>query len=253
VHFTVPVTLNGFVVHTGWGANSTEIADNVCITDTVTNVQLLCTPIGADDSVPFNAHNSSDWQLTFHIRSGNIVTVRGIQMLTPGGEIFPHHKREEMLTQPLVTTSSGETYSSRVGHVVGPAITPNTAAAGYDATTMWHSGNTFAWVSVQVTFAYPVTLNSLDVHSQHSGRYHVAAQTQVNYLDTNINTFVNLKRKATAPDDNVSFNQTKAATWRIDFLPADGWVTIRGLRFHTPVANAFYAGYPANPDALLFP
>jgi hypothetical protein len=41
--------------------------------------------------------------------------------------------------------------------------------------------------------------------------------------------------------------------WRIWFYPSDGWVTVRGLRFHTSVATPTQAQYSDQSDAIVYP
>lgn len=266
VQSTTLTLLNGLVVHSGANGNLNSVGQ-VCLVDWNTGVQVGCASnVGVDDPVSFPQHVSSTWLIKLYPKAGSSsVTVRGLQFLSPEGEIFLHQKPEELLTMPVFTTqpadpnacSNNEYAGSKVSHVITPVIPPNNYApngSGYDASTMWHSCNTnsLGWTSLQVTFPFPISLNKIDIHSQHSGLYHAANQIQVEFLNSS-NQFVFLNRKTVAVDDNIPFNQTKAATWKISFHSNDGYVTIRGLRFHTASSRAHDSGYTDLPDCVLYP
>lgn len=117
--------------------------------------------------------------------------------------------------------------------------------------TKWHSAQVNGWVSLQVTFPSAVMLKSVEVHSQHSGRYHAASQVQAEYLNPANNQFTYLYRKTTAPDDTVPFNPTNATTWKIDLLPADGWSPSAVFAFIRRSTRAL--GYQDQSDAIVSP
>jgi hypothetical protein len=262
LHSTTLTLLNGLVVHTG-ADNDLNSADQVCLIDSNTNTQVGCASyVGVDDIISFPPHVSSNWEVRFRPKAGSSnVVVRGLQFLTPEGEIFPHKMPVELLTRPLITTqpavstcTSNEWGGSKVFHVVNPVIAPNYYApngSGFDPSTMWHSCNTnsVGWTTITVQFPQPITLDKIDIHSQHSGLYHAANQIQVAWVNAN-GQDVFLGRKNVAVDDYISFTAAKSTTWRLSFHSTDGYVTIRGLRFHSAWSHLSGSGYSDMPDGV---
>jgi hypothetical protein len=253
VQFPEVETLTGIVAHTGFNGG-TYGADEICVEEGNWGNTVTCQMAGSDDTLSFPATAAQGFYFWFHSPNqagAQYVALRGLQFLTPDGEIFPHGQPEENLFLPVVTTTpNNEAFSSKVTHVIGPTIVPSNSATGWMPTNMWHSAqvNSWGWTSIQITFPYPVTLHGVDVHSQHSGLYHAADQVQVEYLDPSTNQFTYVTRQNTGPDATVMFNNLKQRTWKIDFHSSDGAVTIRGLRFRTPV-NAIYHD---TPDCIIY-
>lgn len=140
-----------------------------------------------------------------------------------------------------VTTNSGETYGSHVANIVQGHILPNClppelanrpGASTFDPRWMWHSDAAASgWVSAEVTFPGPVELTAVSVHSQHSGKYHIAEETRITAT-----TDDGAKQIAVMPlksaDQRLSFAPTGARTWRFDFRAGQSQtVVLRGLRF----------------------
>jgi hypothetical protein len=247
VQFPHPVPLNGLGVHTQF-AGVAGAADMVQV-GTLDGPKFVSRNIvGMDDRISFGTTTASDWKFSFHT-TGAAVVVRGLQFFTPDGEIFPHYYPIEMIHYPEVTTQFGETHDSKVNHVIGPVIAPDDAATKYQPETMWHSGhtNSLGWVSLEVIFPYPVTLDRVQVHTQHSGKFHAADLVQIEQW--NGNQFVFVKRRRVKTDDTVPFSSTKAQRWKIAFHSTDNFVVVRGLRFHSPSPDV----YPDRPDAIVGP
>ena len=131
-----------------------------------------------------------------------------------------------------VTTSSGEDYGTRVTNALQHLIRPSTEKAGFDPDNMWHSKKTdTGWVSLEVTFPIPITLDRIAVHSQHSGQYHAAKQVKVQafsqgaYQDSS-------PQALSSVDATVSFPAATAQRWQFSFQAGEsGYVVIRGLQF----------------------
>ncbi len=140
-----------------------------------------------------------------------------------------------------VTTTSGETFGSQVanivqGHVHSNSLAPDLAdkpgASTFSPRWMWHSDVAVSgWVSVEVTFPSAVELTAVAIHSQHSGKYHIAAAAQITAITTAGPKQV-VATDLNSADEKVSFSPTEAQTWRFELRPGESQqVTLRGLRF----------------------
>ncbi len=132
-----------------------------------------------------------------------------------------------------VTTSSGETYGSRVQNIVAGRLTPSRGPGiTFDPAGMWQSDSApGSWVEVDAVFPVVVTVDRIGVHSQHSGVYHAAAGVRVEAAVDG--RFLQLiARDLSLVDDEVRFAPTAARAWRLSFRAGpSGAVVIRGLDF----------------------
>lgn len=107
---------------------------------------------------------------------------------------------------------------------------------------VWHSGklNEEGWVSLEVTFPLPVTLDQIKAYSQHSGQHHAAKMVQVEaQKPTGKFDFVT-RVAADKPDTDVTFSATTARIWKLSFKGGNSnHVVIRGLRFFHGKAELF--------------
>ncbi len=134
-----------------------------------------------------------------------------------------------------ISTKSGETYNSSVSNItkiqikksIGPGVT-------YDYTTMWQSGlSENLWVSIDVSFPFMIALNRIDIHSQHSGKYHEAKEVKIEVESSN-NYREIVSKKLNNVDDSVKFPEETGKKWRLHFKTGkSGYVTIRGLKFYS--------------------
>jgi hypothetical protein len=257
VLFPSPQIITGLGVHQDWWGASSYPISWVCVYDNGSNTPMGCssTP-GSDDVLPVTARAVSGLRLRFYSANpagSQYIVLRGLRFFTPAGEVFPHLHPEEELWLPLVSTSSNNEYgNARVGHIVGPTISNNDATTGFVPATMWHSqyvGASAGYTYADVAFSYPVTVDTLEVHSQHSGLYHAASWVQVQYWPEGSSSPVMAANQGVTPDAYVPLTGSpKSRRFRIWFYTTDGYVTIRGLRFHTP-----YQLYHASPMGLVSP
>ena len=140
---------------------------------------------------------------------------------------------------PLVSTSSGEDFGSRVGSIVGGRILPSAAPAegarqSFDGKLMWQSGRAGAnggWVMLDVVFPAAVTLTRVGIHSQHSGKYHAADALRVEVASSGGFDPVG-ETALESVDQVVPITSRTARSWRLWLHAADGnAVVLRGLRF----------------------
>lgn len=132
-----------------------------------------------------------------------------------------------------VTTKFGEAYGSKVSNVVFGGIYPS-AGPGitYDAITMWHTGPVGSgWVYINLEFPVEVTLDSIVVHSQHSGKYHEAKSVKIE-IENNGRFKAVLEKRNISIDETVAFKEVTSKKWRLHFLPGPTrHITIRGIQF----------------------
>ncbi len=158
---------------------------------------------------------------------------RGYKMArftTLGPMTIPGHPDYAVEAEVL---SGGEHNGSSVKNIVQGQLEPSTGpGVQFHARRMWAGGtgpNT--WVSAEFTFPMPVELTGIGVHSQHSGKYNMAAAVKVQAQSgSRFETLV--EQPVRKPDVVVSFEPTTARTWRLFFKTGkQPKVCIRGLRF----------------------
>ncbi|GAH40132.1 unnamed protein product, partial [marine sediment metagenome] len=161
-----------------------------------------------------------------------------IRLELPGK--FPGQKDYQI----KVETDSGETNDSSISNIVHNMIKPKDS--GFNTHRMWHSQITeTGWVSATLTFPVPVTLCKVAVHSQHSGKYHMAHELRIQAKQQG--GFVDVcQEPLTSADAYVSFPKHKSAVWRFFFRAGSSkQVVIRGLRFFSsPTNEIFCPTYP---------
>lgn len=133
------------------------------------------------------------------------------------------------------TTTSGETYGSSIGNMLGGVIKPSAATSAlttFDPATMWQSDQSpTGWVTVDLSFPMTVGLSRLAIYSQHSGRYHMAQAARLS-AKLNGNMRLVCSRALTQPDSMLEFPVVEAKDWRLELQAgATGMVVLRGLRF----------------------
>ncbi len=121
---------------------------------------------------------------------------------------------------------------------------------GFVNNRMWHSTkvDNGEWVSLDVTFPKPMTINRVQVYTEHSGKHHKAKMVQIEH-QKNDGTFEFVKRVSMpGTDAAVEFGNIQARTWRLAFQAgASGFVAVRGLRFFFDDKELFP---PLGPHAL---
>ncbi len=150
-----------------------------------------------------------------------------------------------------VTTSSGETFGSKVSNCAQGEILPNlkTGQVTFDGRKMWSSGETkTGWVSLEIRFPVEVELTKIGIHSQHSGEYHAAIATRI-AVQGKTSTF---REVVAAPlkstDATVALKKTKGCIWQFDFQAGPSkMVVLRGLRFFSGDNELFPPLVPYQP------
>ena len=134
------------------------------------------------------------------------------------------------------TTDFDSAYSSilTLNDTPGRWILSDHPAIGFDSQRMWHSAeaNAEGWVSLEVTFPIPITLNRVIFYTQYGGDTHKAQVVQIEVADEN-GSFHFVKRvTAPDPDTEILFQSKKSNIWKFAFKAGTSkYVVVRGIRF----------------------
>jgi hypothetical protein len=139
---------------------------------------------------------------------------------------------------PTATTNAGEDLGSKAERCLYGYIRPSVRFGGglgvnYDPGNMWHTNHnlTMAKATLNITFPFPVEIDGIGIHTQHSAMDHHAthatlaaadAEPVVPLLDTPLTKF----------DAEVNFPKTQSRKWRLELTPGPSkTVVVRGIRF----------------------
>jgi hypothetical protein len=135
-----------------------------------------------------------------------------------------------------ITSLSGNAYESLAQRLAHGYVKLNSSRDGFDPQTMWHSEAiaTGAWAALTVEFPSAVTLDRIDVYSQHSRSQHIATAARIWAGEAGAEA---LQGQTNPPAGWSEFSTTFAAAsarrWKVELLPgSSGYVVIRGLRFY---------------------
>ncbi len=130
-------------------------------------------------------------------------------------------------------TPSGELYGTQAKNAVQGMILPSAGpGVTFDALRMWHSAPSDDRVAIlEIEFPIPVTLDSIAVHSGHSGLYHPAEEVRIE-AGLPKGPVVVADQPLTGHDDGLSFAPTTARRWCLTFRTSESrHLTLRGLEF----------------------
>jgi hypothetical protein len=132
-----------------------------------------------------------------------------------------------------VTSNAGDAYSSSISNCVLSIIKPSKGPGiTYDANTMWCSTKIKGLINIVLEFPVAVTLDSISVHSQHSGSYHIAKSLIFEKIDRNFFSQI-VTEEIISPDQIVRFSSATSKKWRLRFKTTDSeMLVIRGLQFY---------------------
>lgn len=132
-----------------------------------------------------------------------------------------------------VTSNAGDGYGSSIANCVSTIIQPSKGpGVTYDAQTMWHSTQTKGLIDIVLEFPVTVTLDSISVHSQHSGLAHIAKGITIETIDHDVFRKI-IAEDIISPDQIVTFSPATSKKWRLRFKTTHSEVlVIRGLQFY---------------------
>ena len=140
-----------------------------------------------------------------------------------------------------VTTDSGQTFNSAAKNIVNKWIRPSQGpAVTFDPGTMWQSAeSSTGWVSLDLTFPFPVTLTKLGLHTQHSGQYHASDRARLEVSSDGGFREITAKPLERI-DAQIAFPETRGQTWRLHLQAGPSkTVVVRGLRFFSASGEIF--------------
>ncbi|MEL7499649.1 MAG: hypothetical protein AAFN77_18745 [Planctomycetota bacterium] len=131
-----------------------------------------------------------------------------------------------------VETKDGEEFKSSVSNIVHSRIL-HSSEVGYYEKTMWCSARQQDGVaSVSLTFPTSISLDRIEVYSEHSGKSHRVTGVTVSTVDKNGNLSEVGRSKISEADDEVRFKESTSQEWKLDFRAGKSkMVVLRGLRF----------------------
>lgn len=149
-----------------------------------------------------------------------------------------HLPAMDLPNHPLiqVETEDGEDFKTSVSNIVHSRILPSIdrGKVEFHKGTMWQSGKQLDGI-VQVTLTFPdtVSLDRMDVCSQHSGKYHRAEGVSISTVADNDDTTVELADVAIEEADaSIKFQRSTSKKWMLEFRTGDSKVLVlRGVRF----------------------
>ena len=132
-----------------------------------------------------------------------------------------------------VTSNAGDAYRSSITNCVSTIIKPSKGpGVTYDAQTMWHSTQIKGLIDIVLEFPVTVSLDSISVHSQHSGLAHIAKSIVIERIDHNIFNQI-VTEEIISPDQIVRFRPATSKKWRLRFKTTNSeMLVIRGLQFY---------------------
>jgi hypothetical protein len=132
-----------------------------------------------------------------------------------------------------LSSDSPDEFGSAIGNIVQKQIFSNRGpGVTYNPNFMWHSSpDSTGWVTVNVKFPRPITLDQVVLHSEHSGQYHRVTEMKVAFAGKGGLQELGVKG-VDAEEFHLKFDRTESQAWVISFRPgASGFVCIRGLQF----------------------
>lgn len=108
----------------------------------------------------------------------------------------------------------------------GPGVT-------YDGSNMWHTVHEFpaSRARLDITFPFPVEINGLGVHTQHSAMDHHATHIRVQATDMEKPTEL-ADQDLKSIDAELPLPMTRSRKWRLELTPGPSQtIVVRGIRF----------------------
>ena len=164
---------------------------------------------------------------------------------------FPPLKIPNQSSGIKVSTNSGETYNSSVGNIVQGRIYPSIdrGKIEFKSKRMWHSAKLeTGWASVDLDFPKSVTLDRIEIYSQHSGYAHIVSAAKV---FTMIDDKVKLRCEKSGLESlaSLSFESVEAKKWRLELQAGKSKeVVVRGLRFFLGERELYPQLVPASEE-----
>lgn len=164
---------------------------------------------------------------------------------------FPPLKIPNQSNGIKVSTDGGETYNSSVSNIVHGRIYPSIdrGKTEFNSKRMWHSDKLESgWASVDLDFPKPVTLDRIEIYSQHSGYAHLVSAAKVfTIADDKIE--LRCEKSGLASHASLSFESVEAKKWKLELQAGKSKaVVVRGLRFFNGESELYPQLVPASEE-----
>ena len=138
---------------------------------------------------------------------------------------------------PTATTNAGENQGSKADRCLWGYIRPSESPDpgkihNFDPGNMWHTnhGLTLTQAQLDITFPFPVEIDSLGIHTHHSAMDHQA--THAKFSATDAQPVILSDSPLDEYDDEIGFPKTKSRKWRLELTPGPSkTIVVRGIRF----------------------
>ena len=170
-----------------------------------------------------------------------------------GGVVtFPALKIPNRLQGIAVSTDSGEAYKSSVSNIVQGRIYPSIdrGEIEFKSKKMWHSDKLKSgWATVELEFPKLVTLDRIEIYSQHSGTAHPVVAAKVFAVTEDGQSKLQCNKKDLEPVASLAFNATESEKWKLELRAGKSKrVVVRGLRFFNGARELFPPRVPPSQE-----
>lgn len=133
-----------------------------------------------------------------------------------------------------VSTDSGQAFRSSIDNIVQGRILPSDIQdkLAFDSETMWHSNLLESgWATVELEFPEQITLNKIQIYSQHTGKNHLVIAAKVYAVNGNQSKLL-CNADGLKQFDSLAFTSTSSKKWKLELQAGKSKkVVLRGLRF----------------------
>ncbi|MFK7768179.1 MAG: hypothetical protein AB8B55_13225 [Mariniblastus sp.] len=142
---------------------------------------------------------------------------------------------KEIETQPIkVSTDSGEAFKSSINNIVQGKIPRSRIQdkLSFDPGNMWHSDKLESgWATIELEFPERVTLDKIQIYSQHTGKNHLVVAAKV-FTVAGRESKLLVEAEGLKQDDSLRFPSAESKKWKLKLQAGKSKkVVIRGLRF----------------------
>ncbi len=133
-----------------------------------------------------------------------------------------------------VSTDGGEAFRSSVNNIVQGRIPRSSRQdkLSFDPNNMWHSDKLESgWATVELEFPERVTLDKIQIYSQHTGKNHLVVAARVFTVQGSKSKLL-VEADGLKQFDSLRFKSAKSKKWKLELQAGKSKkVVVRGLRF----------------------
>lgn len=143
---------------------------------------------------------------------------------------LPGHPSFYPTVKTNVESFGGSRPETCLYEVIRPSEGPNVT---YNSGTMWHTEHQFSSKHAQmdISFPFPVEIDGLGIHTQHSAMDHHATHIRVQATD-GVSPTELADQDLQAVDAEIAFTSARSRRWRLELTPGPSkTIVVRGIRF----------------------